>query len=288
MTDIKLKFDGRLSDNHILDFYDAARAMAGFQRSLALTTHLVLNDEIITQAPSLKNAQILVATPAPGSWELVATIVGVAWVAGTATKETPLGHLLYSVYDYVVANTLGFHVDYNKSLYQTHREAVEKKNLTPEKLDSLMEKIESSISDMHRPIVASESATQARLFWINWAGSEQIGPDMTELSYEYIARTIRREEVVEHEGLISSYNVNTYKGRIYLPLEQRPIPFELGESARTRRNANLITSSLHSNATNRSETEGLIILHGQRLESSTGRLKALIVQDISKVSVIDL
>jgi hypothetical protein len=288
MTDIKLKFDGRLSDNHVLDFYDAARAMTGFQRSLALTTHLVMNGEIITQAPSLKNAEIVVATPKPGSWELVASIVGAAWVAGTASKDTPLGHLLYSVYDYVVANTLGFHVDYDKSLYQTYREELQNRNITAEKLDSLIEKTESSIADMHRPIVASESANQARLFWINWTGSEQIGPDMTELSYEYISRTIKREELIEHEGLVSSYNVNTFKGRIYLPVEQRPIPFELDEGARSRQNVGLITSSLRTNATERSKREGMIRLHGNRLESSTGRLKALIVQAIDQGRTIDL
>ena len=124
MTDIKLTFDGRLSDNHVLNFYDAARAMTGFQRSLALTTHLVLNGEIITQAPSLKNSEILVTTPTSGSWEIVATIVGAAWVAGTAGKDTPLGHLLYSVYDYIVSNTLGFHVDYEKSLYKKYKEVL--------------------------------------------------------------------------------------------------------------------------------------------------------------------
>ena len=32
MTDIKFKFDGNISDNHVLDFYDASRAMVGFQR----------------------------------------------------------------------------------------------------------------------------------------------------------------------------------------------------------------------------------------------------------------
>lgn len=288
MTDIKLKFDGALSDNHVLDFYDAARAMTGFQRSLALTTHLVMNGEIITQAPSLKNAEILVTTPEPGSWELVATIVGAAWIAGTASKDTPLGHLLYSVYDYVIANTLGFHVDYEKSLYQTYKEKVEERNLTPEKLDSLMEKTESSIADMHRPIVASGSANQARLFWITRSGSNQIGPDLTELSYDYISRTIRRDEIIEHEGLVSSYNVNTFKGRIYLPVEQRPIPFELDEGARSRENVNLITSSLRTNATERSKREGMIRLHGNRLESSTGRLKALIVQDIEHGRTIDL
>ena len=164
MTDLKLKFDGGLSENHVLDFYDAARAMTGFQRSLALTTHLVVNGEIITQAPALKNAEILVTTPEAGSWEIVATIVGAAWVMGTAGKDTPLGHLLYSVYDYVVANTLGFHVNYEKSLYETYKESLTERNITPEKLDSLMEKTESSISDMHRPIVASESANEGRLF----------------------------------------------------------------------------------------------------------------------------
>jgi hypothetical protein len=288
MTDIKLKFDGNLAENHVLDFYDAARAMAGFQRSLALTTHLVMNGEIITQAPSLKNAEILVTTPEAGSWELIASIVGAAWIAGTASKDTPLGHLLYSVYDYIVANTLGFHVDYDKSLYVSHRESLSERNITQEKLDSLMEKTESSISDMHRPIVASGSANQARLFWIRGSGIEQIGPNMTEFSYEYISRTVRSEEIVAHEGLVSSYNVNTFKGRIFLPDEQRPIPFELDEAARTRSNAHLVTSSLRTNASSRGLTDGLITLHGFRLESSTGRLKALIVQNISAGPIIDI
>lgn len=241
MTDIKLKFEGNLSDNHVLNFYDAARAMTGFQRSLALTTHLVMHGEIITQAPSLKDADILISTPSPGSWEIIASVVGAAWVAGTASKETPLGHMLYSIYDYVVKNTLGFHVNYEKSLFQSYREGLENRGITPEKLDSLMEKTESSISDMHRPIVASESAKSARLFRLSRSGLDQIGPDMTLLSYDYISRTIKSDEISRHKGLVSSYNVNTFKGRIFIPDEQRPIPFELSESARISKNIEIIT-----------------------------------------------
>lgn len=151
-----------------------------------------------------------------------------------------------------------------------------------------MEKTESSIADMHRPIIASESANQARLFWIRASGIEQIGPNMTEFSYEYISRTVRGENIVAHEGLVSSYNVNTFKGRIFLPDEQRPIPFELDESARTRSNIHLVTSSLRTNASSRGLADGLITLHGIRLESSTGRLKALIVQGISSGPVVDI
>ena len=288
MTDIKFKFDGNISDNHVLDFYDASRAMVGFQRSLALTTHLVLNGEIIMQAPALKNAEILATTPAPGSWEVVASVIGAARVMGTAGRDTPLGHMLYSVYDFVIANTLGFHVDYEKSLYQTYKESLTERRITPEKLDSLMEKTESSIADMHRPLIASKSATRARLFSFDHSGPKQIGPELSELTYDYVARTIKREETIKHSGLVSSYNINTFKGRIFLPQEGRPIPFELEDSAKKFQQVNLITSSLQSNATERSGEKGSIVVHGRRLESSTGRLKALMVQEVSKPVAIDL
>lgn len=49
-----LSFGGGITDRHQIDFYDVSQALIGFQRSLALTTHLVVNGEIITQSPSLK------------------------------------------------------------------------------------------------------------------------------------------------------------------------------------------------------------------------------------------
>ncbi|WP_455750023.1 DUF7946 domain-containing protein [Rhodobacter capsulatus] len=60
--EIKLSYTGRTAEAHQLDFYDAAQAMVGFQRSLALTAHLVINGTIITQAPSLKGAKRLCCT----------------------------------------------------------------------------------------------------------------------------------------------------------------------------------------------------------------------------------
>ena len=56
-------FTGNESDKHVIDFYDVSQALIGFQRSIALTTHLVLNDEIITQSPFLKGAKIYAFPP---------------------------------------------------------------------------------------------------------------------------------------------------------------------------------------------------------------------------------
>jgi hypothetical protein len=57
--EVTLRFRGQTSDQHAIDLYDVSQALIGFERSLALTTHLILNDEIITQAPALKGAKYL-------------------------------------------------------------------------------------------------------------------------------------------------------------------------------------------------------------------------------------
>jgi hypothetical protein len=123
---VSLVFEGKQAANHSIDFYDVAEALAGFQRSVALTSHLVLNGEIITQAPSLLGARIFAEPPEAGSWKAVAVIVGTlatgVYEAGTASKETPLGNMIASLYDYVVKEALGFHVDYSKTLGQQYEE----------------------------------------------------------------------------------------------------------------------------------------------------------------------
>jgi len=45
-----LSYEGSSADDHQLDFYDAAQGLISFQRTLALTIHLVVNNEIIIQA----------------------------------------------------------------------------------------------------------------------------------------------------------------------------------------------------------------------------------------------
>ena len=116
-VEVTLSFMGDRADESEIEFYDVAQALIGFQRSLALTTHLILNDEIITQAPSLDGAQILALPPEPGSWKITAAIMltGAFYTLGTAPKDTPIGNLISSAYDYVISETLGFHVDYDKN-----------------------------------------------------------------------------------------------------------------------------------------------------------------------------
>jgi len=288
MIEFALNFKGQDADDHQLDLYDAAQAMLGFQRSLAITTHLVMNGEVITQAPSLKNARIYSIPPQEGSWEIVAMIgIGMAGVykIGTAPKDTLLGHLIYSAYDYIISNTMGFHVDYDKTLGQAYKNMkLEGENRFPileqSKLDSATEKCETAIGEMHRPIVKSGTAESAQIIHITDQRRKAFGHGLDADTFEHIRHTIQDNETSELSGRVSSYNVNTHKGRIFLPDERRPIPFELENEARSFSDIRKITNSLGINAINRSDSDADVSIAAYKLRSKSGQLKALKVVEV--------
>ncbi len=285
MINFTLEYAGRDADDHKIDFYDVAHAIIGFQRSLAITTHLVLTGEIITQAPSLQNARILTVPPQEGSWAITAIIVGAVFAAGTASKDTPIGHLIHSAYDYIISELLGFHVDYEKSLGQQY-ELLKKgpestiPMLEQSKMDSAIEKCEGAINDMHRPIWKSQTALTAELISHIGLDKKIFGQQLNIETYEHINFTRRISDNYRISGRVSSYNINTYKGRIFLPEEKRPIPFILADKAKNNLSVELITRSLTMNARNRSRPEGNISCIAYRDLSRTGRLKSLFIIEV--------
>ena len=131
-----LSFQGNESNKHQMDLYDAALSLIGFQRTLALTTSLMLNGEIITQAPALKNATIMSTPPQQGSWEIIATIMVGGYYLLTAPKDSILGNLVYSAYDFVIKESLGFHPKLDESLVVQYEE-FHKENHRPKRIAKL-------------------------------------------------------------------------------------------------------------------------------------------------------
>lgn len=289
VSTFSFSFEGKQSDNHVLDFYDASQALLGFQRSLALTAHLVLNDEIIIQAPSLRNAYIFVSPPEEGSWKIktkLAVVGGILYAAGFAPNNTVVGHLVYSVYDYIIKETLGTHVDFNKSLLKLYEEnqitkeqASKLKVPDQSRLDSLAEKTEVAIKEMHRPIQKNMTAEKGLLF-ADYAGETlPLGVELNLSTYQHLAKTHESEYPKVFSGLISSYNINTFTGRIYLPDENRPVPFTLTKDARTKENSGLIAESMSMNI---EDEGGTLYFLAFEVRSGTGLLKRLNVIEVSE------
>jgi hypothetical protein len=291
-----LTFEGAQANDHSIDFYDAADALTGFQRSLALTTHLLLNGEIIVQAPALKGATIYLRALEAGSWRAMAVVSMIATGAhyiGTAPRDTIIGNLAISAYDYVISESLGFHVDFNKTLgkqYEELQEGRRKKLPIPvpsqSKMDSLIEKCEPSIREMHRPIFASKSATTAVVEY-NFKRLKQTSDPLTIETFQYIDVTSLDEVPTIFVGKVSSYNLNSFKGRLYSEAERRPVPFVLHESARSTQNIGRITRSLDSNATRRLDGTADVQVTAFRNTSVTGRLKNLVVTKVVPISAGD-
>jgi hypothetical protein len=277
----ELSYSGSDSDNNEIDLYDVSQALVGFQRSLAITTHLILNGEIITQAPALKGAQILAFPSEEGSWKIKAGILilgTAAYYASIAPNNTPLGHLVYSAYDYVISESLGFHIDYKKSLGRLYEES--KKNniklplVREAQLDSVIEKCSTAITEIHRPIYKTKTAKIARIHTNIDNQQVALNPVFSFKSFQYIIEEHTENEVNIIRGFVSSYNSNTYKGRIYVPEEERPISFELAEHVRGEVGIKLIVESLRANALRNFETESIeIYCKVQRITTKAGHLK---------------
>lgn len=135
---------------------------------------------------------------------------------------------------------------------------------------------------MHRPIVWSETARSARVY-VNGNREALVGPRLSPETFEHANRTVDIKTPEEFVGKVSSYNSNTFKGRIFLPEFGRPVPFELAEIIRGRSTVTDVTTSLRTNAISRSNSNADVWFKAFRRESSQGRLKSLYVIELSNV-----
>lgn len=273
-----LSYQGNDTENHQIDLYDVSQALVGLQRSLALTTHLILNNQIITQAPSLKNAKILALPAEDGSWKITAIIISSMFTAFTAPVNTPFGHLVHSAYDYVISESLGFHVDYDKSLGQLYEEYksenIEIPIITEHQMDSLIEKCHTAVTELHRPIFKNKTATKASIVSTIGNVNKPLQATMDIGTYNHIRETFKSDELVSLTGSVSSYNSNTYKGRVYVHEEGRPVSFELSERIRNEKSIEKVVESLSSNALRKFKKHSSIIkFKALRKESRSGYLK---------------
>ena len=181
---------------------------------------------------------------------------------------------------------MGFHVDYDKSLGRQYEELKKSKQntlpvLEQSQFDSAIEKCEPAIREMHRPIIKSETANKAQILFRSYGSEIPFKHPLNRATFDYISEITRDDGIAELRGYVSSYNMNTFKGRIFLTNEKRPIPFELAGDARSSIGIQNITNSLSLNAFERFDNRAMIVVRAFKNRSKSGRLKSLYVLEVS-------
>ena len=225
LFDISLTYRGGIdADKSHIDLYDLAMALNGFHRSLAITSHFLFHDEIITRAPFAKGIRIISEPSKKGSYEILAYVgvvfpiaIAALYKFGTAPKDTPIGHLASSLYELAIYKCLGKPLDYSKTLFgDTIAEHYERSQI-----ESLSQKLESAVINMHRPI-RTQSALESSI---------AIGQDNI-VTFDGQTLDLMKKLTIEadpqqFEGRVAGYSANTRSGMIYTSEERRAIPFEL-------------------------------------------------------------
>ena len=293
-----LEFDivykGSNAESGEIELYDLARSLYGLHRSLALTTHFVINNEVITKAPSLRNALIYTYPSEESSFKQTLKI-GVLATAAYALLSSPnasvVGHLMYSSYDYVVKSTLGFHINLSDPLYKSYLEHESLKNPIPiSKLDSVAEKCEDAIVDIHRPIYASKSASYAILQPRNLA-VENAKLFFDSDTYDSIRHSKITPDASLYSGRVSNFNANTKTGRIYTLQDQRPIPFSIDDDARVR--MSIFSESLNiytklQDSKNTDDKAGFFQFNAKRVYSANDTTRRYVITETFNRSLIPL
>ena len=253
----------------------------------------MLNGEVITQSPAAKSFQAYLLPPENGSWKAaIGIFFGAALTVGVASKDSVLGYLAVAALDYVIQESLGFKVSFDEMLGPQIEKAFDNnqilKKFGEERFDSLIEKIEPGLRQCHRPIAFSESALNAQISWKLEKKSGLLNGFFDSNTFEYISRTIRASDLVDLTGVVSSYNMNTFKGRLYAESMERTILFELSNSARSSAETASVAGSLYENTVKLATFTRKITLRGFKNESVNNRLKSIYVVGVNPAELLVL
>lgn len=247
-----------------LDAYEAGRALLGISRTLSISAHFFVNEEVITQSTALKHAGVFVRPFEKASfgfpfdvWLPTMNDVGNG-VVGTAFWE--MGKYIW-----------------NKAI---GRKGKIESDLAKEKIDRLggatdavAAKIETSLKDATRPLIEGAGASTAFII----AGNNNTIVNIDRDAKEYLDANIIDKQTSSFVGTVPRFDVNTGSGGMFVFSEGRVISFKPEGSAFSRADNIYLSSSLRAWAAKKvSEVE----FEGRAVRTLDGSIKMILVTKI--------
>jgi hypothetical protein len=262
MAELKIKYhyEHGTAATGRLDLYDASVALNGIARATSIVTHAYLNGEVRSHGDAAHGAKFYINTPKRGSF----TYEAVIWAAGAIS-----GGVFYDFVKYAFNEAVGKldqNEDYSKALA---------KRIEPT-IGELPAVLESSLSDLHRPIRKEHEITLS----VERPRGEKLALFNSETALYLLPQTIEAPHPIF--GNVTKYNNLTGWGRFFDRTECRTISFNISLKS-TERQKSLITWSQHENNMDR---EGLLYFKADAVVAPNGMIKRYIVKNVDNMPII--
>lgn len=267
---MRFKYEGGIAAQGKLDIYDAAVALRGISRAVAITTHAFLHDgEIRTRAEQVRGAKIYIEPPVAGSFD---QLVKILIDQSSLGQEIAVGVAASALWDFTKAvwsKTVGAPSEPSTPTGKMLSERIEPR------IGDLEGVLEPAIKDMHRPI---QSEPEVRLNIVR----PRVGVVLlfNESTLEYLSAPSDDDHEISVNGNVTRYNIISGHGRFYDDEQQKTIAFQVINEL-NKKNRELITWSL--DARNRGE-EGKLEMDVLPARGRRGEVLRYVVRRVRKLT----
>ena len=276
---IRVSYEGGMADQNSLPGYDGVTSIDGITRAIYIATHAYMTGEVVSRAPALKRASIVLKPARQGSFIFDLLVLMEAYPATTTAAVALAAAPFYDFIKTVFKRATG-EIDaepetaHLRQLYKRREPPPLKK--PPADLDVLAETLEGSLQAAHRPIgaegtIGSISIGSARQNLIHF---DEETKDWVNTQDEAVGLEVLR-------GNVTRYNALSRNGRAFVDQLERVVPvrpdgdFPVGDLAN-------LTWSLHGSNIG---APSKIDMRARRVISASGKVKRLLLADCQRVPI---
>lgn len=260
----KLRLTGKDADEHKVASYLGTRTLHGFSRSVQIVTQAYLNQEAVSRATALHDAELFLTGAKAGSFTFDFRMDVFRKKAGVTLNRDTFFDFCSTVFSRATGQSFAPQTHYVRTIDDDQESDL---------IDMTVEQVEESLKVAHAAI---DGSVEGISFERPRAGSQTFFDHETKL---YIESSLKSDVNRRYTGHVTRFNSITGNGRAYINALNRVIPFKL-EQEFLEGKRGFLTWSLHGSNVHRAKNLNLDALE---ITSAAGTIKRLTLIDCNQV-----
>lgn len=260
----KLRLTGKDADKHQVASYLGTRTLHGFSRSVQIATQAYLNEEAVSRATALHDADLFLTGAKAGSLAFDFRLDVFRKKAGVTLNRDTFYDFCSTVFSRASGQSYAPKTPYVQKIDEDQESDL---------IDLTVEQVEESLKNAHAAI---DGSVEGISFERPRAGIQTYFDHETK---QYIQSSLTSDVDHRYKGHVTRFNSITGNGRAYISSLRRVVPFKL-EDEFLRGKRGLLTWSLHGSNVHRAKNLNFDALE---ITSAAGTVKRLALIDCNQL-----